>query len=138
MIACSRPGGFTDCSRVKSRFFHALKENTTMQSLSKLFDVAMFEIYRRAKSEAGYDATIFLGMLNDRSRGGLSTAKYLINSRKPSDGYTNLYERGRLDLTVEAMVLENSKWHELFTSEELDKARRRLTDYGYTPKVPRQ
>jgi len=66
------------------------------------------------------------------------TAKYLINSRKPSDGYTNLWERGRLDLTVEAMVMENSKWHELFTSEELDKARRRLTDYGYTTKVPNQ
>src|SRR6185437_15320140 len=37
--------------------------------LSKRFDKAMFEIYRRAKSEAGYTATIFLQMLNER--GGL-------------------------------------------------------------------
>lgn len=66
-----------------------------MQDLSKQFDVAMFEIYRRAKSEAGYNATIFLRMINDR--GGLSTAKYLINAPRPSDGYTHLYERGRLD-----------------------------------------
>jgi hypothetical protein len=61
-------------------------------------------------------ATIFLQMLNER--GGLDTAKYLINSPKVSDGYTALYLRSRLDLTVEAMVVENPKWQELFTSEE--------------------
>lgn len=90
----------------------------------------MFDIYRRAKSEAGYNATIFLRMITER--GGLETAKYLINSSKPSDGYTHLFERGRLDLTVEAMVTESTKWHQLFTVEELDKARRRLEDYGYS------
>jgi hypothetical protein len=100
-----------------------------MQDLSKQFDTAMLAIYRRAKSEAAYNATIFLRMLGDR--GGLSTAKYLINSSKPSDGYTHLYERGRLDLTVEAMVVENDRWHELFTDDELWKARRRLKQYGY-------
>jgi hypothetical protein len=65
---------------------------------------------------------------------GQVTAKLLINSAKPSIGYTNLYLRGRVDLTVEAMVVENSKWHELFTSDELNKARRRLTAYNYTPR----
>ncbi len=102
-----------------------------MPELSQLFDAAMFEIYRRAKSEAGYNATIFLRMLSET--GGLSTAKYLINSAKPSDGYTHLYDRGRLDLTVEAMVVENANWHELFTSDELSKARKRLRQYGYNP-----
>lgn len=100
-----------------------------MPDLSKQFDAAMFEIYRRAKTEVGYNATVFLRMLNNR--GGLSTAKYLINASKSSDGYTNLYERGRLDLTVEAMVVENAKWHELFTPEELAKAKHRLAQYGY-------
>jgi hypothetical protein len=101
--------------------------------LTQQFDAAMFEIYRRAKLEAGYNATIFLRMLGDR--GGLATAKYLINSPKPSDGYTHLYERGRLDLTVEAMVVENTRWHELFTSEELAAANSRLKKYGYSRKV---
>ena len=100
-----------------------------MKALEKQFDGAMFDIYRRAKVEAGYSATIFLQMVSDR--GGLDTAKYLINSRKPSDGYTHLYERGRLDLTAEAMIVGNVKWHELFTSEELDRARQRLKEYGY-------
>ncbi len=90
-----------------------------MRDLLKQIDGAMFEIYSRAKSEAGYNATVFLRMLDDR--GGLATAKYLINSPKPSDGYTHFYEQGRLDLTVEALVVEPSKWHTLFTSEELEK-----------------
>ncbi len=93
----------------------------------------MCNLYRRAKSEAKYNAKFFLQMVS--SRGGLDTAKYLLNSPKVSDGYTALYERGRLDLTVEAMVIENPKWHELFTSEELAKARLRLKKYGYEPKV---
>ena len=76
-----------------------------MNDLSQQFDGAMFEIYRRAKSEAGYNATIFFRMLSDR--GGLDTAKYLINSPKVSDGYTALSLRGRLDLTVEAMIVES-------------------------------
>jgi hypothetical protein len=104
-----------------------------MHDALKQFDRAMFEIYSRAKSEAGYNATIFLRMLGDR--GGLATAKYLINSAKPSDGYTQLYERGRLDLTVEAMVTENSEWHTLFTNGELEKARLRLTQYGYSRRI---
>lgn len=59
------------------------------------------------------------------------TAKYLINAERPSDGFTHLYERGRLDLTVEAMVVENPQWHPLFTEAELERARRRLRAYGY-------
>jgi hypothetical protein len=74
------------------------------------FDQAMFDVYRRAKAEAKYNATIFLQMLTDN--GGVRTAKTLINAPKPSDGYTALYERGRLDLTVEAVVIENERWPE--------------------------
>lgn len=74
-------------------------------------------------------------MISDR--GGLLTAKTLINSPKPSDGYTALYELKRLDLTVEAMVLETPVWHELFTDEELQRARRQLNQYGYQVRSPK-
>jgi hypothetical protein len=93
------------------------------------FDAAMFDIYRRAKSEAKYNATQFLQMIT--TNGGHATARTLINSTQPSDGYTALYLRNRLDLTVEAMVVENPRWHSLFTPEELSKAKRRLADNGY-------
>ncbi len=93
----------------------------------------MFSIYQRAKSEAGYTASVFLGML--QKQGGLLTAKQLINNSKPSDGYTALFERGRLDLTVEALVVEHSQWHALFTPEEIDKAVKRLREYRYDIKT---
>ena len=104
-----------------------------MTDLVKQFDQAMLTIYRRAKSEAKYTASIFFNMLN--KSGGLSTAKYLINSDMPSEGYTRLYELGRLDLTVEAVVVEEPKWHSLFTEQELAKARKRLSDYRYKVKA---
>ena len=105
-----------------------------MQRLETQFDHAMFDIYRRGKAEAKYNASIFLQLVT--ARGGLETARYLINQPKPSDGYTHLYEGAtRLDLTVEALVVENKQWHPLFQTEEVDKARKRLSDYGYQPKA---
>jgi hypothetical protein len=104
-----------------------------MSDILKQFDEAMLAIYRRAKSEAQHNATIFFRMLTEK--GGLATAQYLINSERPSDGYTRLYERGRLDLTVEAMVVEDKRWHGLFTAGELAKAKKRPSDYGYGNQV---
>lgn len=104
-----------------------------MSNISSQFDTAMFDVYRRAKSEAKYDATIFLKMLTDN--GGLHTAKTLINAPKESAGYTALWQRGRLDLSVEALVVENARWHPLFTADELSKAKKRLAAYEYKPKT---
>jgi hypothetical protein len=104
-----------------------------MEQLKLKFQQAMFNIYRIAKDEAGYTANVFLQMLTDR--GGVSTAKFLINASKESDGYTALYERDRLDLTVEAVVVENEAWHPLFEPDEIEKARKRLLKYGYSPKT---
>lgn len=100
-----------------------------MQRIEEQFTQAMFDIYRRAKIEAGYPANTFLGMITQD--GGLLTAKRLINSPKVSDGYTELHLRGRLDLTVEATVINEPRWHVLFFPEELEKAARRLKKYGY-------
>lgn len=104
---------------------------SAMANLEAQFDMAMFDVYRRAKTEAKYNATIFLKMLTDN--GGIRTAKTLINGDKPSDGYGALCLRGRLDLTVEALVIDEPRWHPLFTEEELEKARSRLQEYHYIP-----
>jgi hypothetical protein len=101
-------------------------------SSSKLeteFDAAMMEIYTRAKTEADYPASIFHRMLIEKR--GLATAKQLINATSVSDGYTALWERGRLDLTVEAVVHDNEKWHVLFDESELKRAKKRLNEYHY-------
>ena len=64
--------------------------------------------------------------------GGLEAAKRLLHATHVSDGFTALWERKRLDLAVESVVLR-PEFGELFTDDELDLARRRLADYGYRP-----
>ena len=92
------------------------------------FTEAMFNIYRSARDEYNYNATRFLQMLNEHD--GLETARILIHSDRVSDGYVALWERQRLDLTVEALILRNP-WNELFTEQELKIARYRLRQYNY-------
>src|SRR3990170_8999595 len=88
----------------------------TMKTAKEMkFDGEMMNIYRRAKDECNYIATRYLKMLLDH--GGLKTAKILINAPHVSDGYTALWERKRLDLTVEALIIK-TEWNDLFTDEE--------------------
>ncbi len=101
--------------------------------LESTFDRAMLGIYRNGKSEAGYNATRFLAMLHEH--GGLKTARMLLRTAEVSDGFTALWERDRLDLTVEAHLLE-PRFDELFSDEERETARRRLEHYGYRPGSP--
>ncbi len=99
------------------------------EALAQAFEAAMYEVYRRAKTEAKYTPALFFGMLAEH--GGLSTARTLIHRPAVSDGYTALWQRGRLDLTVEAVIHDNPKWHPLFTADELEICRRRLEEYRY-------
>ena len=92
------------------------------------FDKAMLDVYWRAKNEAGYNATRYLKMLQEH--GGINTAKILLHANHVSDGYTALWERGRLDLTVEALILKE-KWFSLFSETEREIARKRLNQYNY-------
>lgn len=55
----------------------------------------MVAIYDRAKREANYSATRFVQMV--ASQGGLKTARQLLHADNVSDGFTSLWEAGRLD-----------------------------------------
>ena len=99
-----------------------------MTDVERQFDEAMFAIYRKAR-DIGYTPSIFLRMLTEK--GARRPAQQLINASQPSDGYTRLWELRRLDLSVEAIVHDNAEWHSLFTQDELDRCRKRLTDYDY-------
>lgn len=93
------------------------------------FHTAMVEIFRQAKQECGYVATRFLQMVN--ADGGVEAARRLLLTNDPSDGFTVLWEHGRLDLSVEAHMLR-PEFADLFTDEERSIARKRLLEYGYT------
>ncbi len=93
------------------------------------FDSRMQEVYLSGKREGRYSAPLFAQLLKEH--GGFETAKRFIHSSDYAAGFTKLWERERLDLTVEAMILEEPKWHPLFTAEEIAICRKRLQEYGY-------
>jgi len=99
-----------------------------MTTLENQFDAAMINIYHRAQSEAGYTATRYLRMLHEH--GGLGTAQMLLYAKNVSEGYAALWERGRLDLTVESLILDK-RWNEFFTDDDRAIARKRLEQYGF-------
>jgi hypothetical protein len=94
----------------------------------KKFDIAMEQVYTDAASFKYYPKA-FLKLL--KQRGGLATAQQLLRS-DAMRGLTTLWEHGRLDVSVEALVLK-PEWRGLFTDEERSIARKRLEDLGYRP-----
>lgn len=99
-----------------------------MDELERRFHRAMVSIYETAKRELGYNATRFLQMIS--GQGGLATARQLLWDDRPSDGFTTLWERKRLDLTVEAHVIA-PEFAPLFTEADRERALNRLREYGW-------
>jgi hypothetical protein len=91
--------------------------------LVRRFERDMEGIYDGAKA-IGYNATRFLMML--REHGGLETAHRLFWSSDISYGFTELWMLGRLDLTVEALVVR-PEYAGMFSADELATAQSRLT-----------
>lgn len=96
--------------------------------MKSAFDDAMVAIYTRARDETGYVASYFIQMVSEF--GGLEAARQLLHSPAPSEGFTALWEKRRLDLSVEYHVLLPQFEH-LFDRRERDIAYRRLKDYGF-------
>jgi hypothetical protein len=93
------------------------------------FTQRMLDLYEDSKSELNYRASYFLRKV--RTDGGVAAAKsWLSGSKRPTEGFENLYSKRRLDLSVEAIVLA-PRWSGLFTTSELEAARARLDEYGY-------
>ena len=95
------------------------------QNLRQQFHEEMYRLYREA-AEFDYYPTRFLQMVDDY--GGVEAARRLIG--RMTDGFTRLYCEGRLDLSVEAVVIQ-PQWQPLFSEEEIAQARQRLEDVGY-------
>ena len=97
-----------------------------MSTLEEEFHQAMIGIYKAAITECNYRPKAFLSMVVEM--GGLQAAKKLLSSTEIQSGLYELYECGRLDLTVEALVAEG-KFHGLFEPHELAEAERRLKSF---------
>lgn len=100
----------------------------TRTELEKKFEQAMIDLYQRAIDECNYTAIRFLQMVLEH--GGLTTARTLLETDIPSEGFTRLWECRRLDLTLEAQILR-PEFAELFTEDQKATAAQRLKECGY-------
>lgn len=102
-------------------------------ALTEKFHLAMLSIYQQAADLVPpYRATRFRQMV--QANGGKAVADKLLATNKPSDGFTELFIRGRenLKISVEYLVLE-SPWRSLFTDEQLAIALKRLKEVDCPP-----
>jgi hypothetical protein len=105
------------------------ERDVTDQLLIEQFHQAMVDVYHDAKRLAHYNATYFYRMVLDD--GGHEAARRLLTSAQISTGLAELWRKGRLDISMESLVLQ-PRFDTLFTDEEREIARRRLADLGYT------
>ncbi|MCJ7446874.1 MAG: hypothetical protein MUO72_04215 [Bacteroidales bacterium] len=102
----------------------AIKENQ--------FNEKIFEVYDLAKKLCAYNATRFLKKI--RHYGGIEAAKSWLDpkdkDKPPTQGFIKLKDNGRLDISLEALVLREP-WNKFFTSGELEVAKTRLSHFGY-------
>ena len=60
----------------------------------------------------------------------MKTAHRWLSGHRESDGFAILADKGRLDLTLEALAVDK-RFTQLFTDEEANNALMRLLDAGY-------
>lgn len=95
------------------------------KQLQKELHKALLKAAKSAKN-IGYNPHIFNQML--ATEGGYSVAKKLIH--KTSTGFEKLWKLNRLDLSTEAVILQK-EFRPLFTEEEQEIAKTRLSEFGY-------
>jgi hypothetical protein len=100
-----------------------LTQQINRDEVATSFEREMASICRRAEREIGYRPSYLLRMLNER--GAVGSAQQLLQPGPLAHGFTSLWERRRLDLTVESLVLE-PRFSCLFSEQELEVARNRL------------
>lgn len=99
-------------------------------TLADDFHKAMIEEVYEAALKAGYHATIFKRTL--ARKGGLETAVELLGPASVQYGFTELWKRGRLDLTMEHLVIQE-RWRGLFTPDQVAIAIDRLLEHSSPP-----
>lgn len=98
-------------------------------SLEGEFHRAMLNIYDTA-AELDYHPIVFLQMVHEH--GGVETARRLLGTPEAQQGLSTLWERERLDISMEALVVQE-RWKPLFSDAERQAAWDRLSAYGYDP-----
>ena len=97
-------GRVVQCRCRESQPTYAKAGEMAGDPVERQFHKDMVRTYERAKDEAGYVATRFIQLVSEK--GGLAAARQLLHGG-PSDGFTALWEKGRLDLSVGSTGVES-------------------------------
>lgn len=120
-----------DESDQKPNIYHIQSDHIETEitnEAERKFHTEMIGIYETAKRECGYNAARFIQLVAEK--GGVAAAKQLICKDGGTEGFTTLWEHGRLDLSAEAHVLKD-EYSELFTDDEKKVCNDRLKEFGY-------
>ena len=99
------------------------------------FRVQLIEFFESDECNIdGYSTVRILEMIN-KSKDAIKLVKGFMNNPKPSGGFRALKAIKRLDLSLEAYILEREEVKELFTLDEIEMAQFRLREAKYTSKV---
>jgi hypothetical protein len=98
-----------------------------MGQIETEFNLAMWDLYERTKRECKYNSNRLREMLAEK--GGVEAAIHVLEDPEISDVFVELLSMGRLDLTVECLILK-SKFRPLFEAWA-PAARKKLSDAGY-------
>lgn len=91
--------------------------------LERQFQIAAIETYLAVLKECLYDEKVFLKMVAES--GARKAAKSLLEPAHVQSGLRGLRRLGRLDLSVEHLVIQ-PRWSGLFSRDEREIARMRL------------
>ena len=100
-------------------------------SLEAEFTQALEGSIESAKKR-GYIPTYFMQMMAEH--GAVKTAKRLLAKPEIQQGLMELWQLNLLNELMEAIILDNPRFHPLFTSDEIGEAHRRLEELKYFEK----
>lgn len=112
--------------------FDLVSTTSILEHMEKNQDIKLTSFLRAKAREAEqairYRPSFFLGMLEND--GGYRTVIKLLSANGVSDGFKKLWEHGRMDLSVEALVVE-SEWRSAFDPVLIARAEKRLNEVAY-------
>ncbi len=111
--------------------FYIFEEDYTVNMLSDQLRSDLFDACKEC-IELGYHPSLFLKMMVS-DKDVVRVARKLVMREEPTDGFTRLWEMKRLDLSVEAHVIQE-KYKSLFTEDEIQFCKDRLEEYEYYKK----
>jgi hypothetical protein len=100
------------------------KESSSSR-LEKELEIDLETLYRRIQNEIKSNTPKYFSIML-AEKGTLATAREILSSKDATDGFTILLLMGRLDLTLEFLIVNNPKYHPLFSDTMLNNARQRI------------